>query len=198
MLEKEAEDFLEKEGFNVAKRAFISKKEQLKSVKLNYPLAMKVSSKKIVHKARAGGVILSIMNLKEAEEAFEKMTKLDGFEGVMLQEMRKGLFVILGLKSTPEFGLAIMFGKGGGDVEKTRDVSFRICPIEEKDAGEMMKETKFYKELEENKINISLIKNNLMNLSRLAEKHKGIKELDINPIIANEKEAVITDARIVL
>lgn len=197
MLEKEAEDFLEKEGFNVVKREFVIKKEHFKSLKIKFPLAMKVLSKKIIHKAKMGGVMLNIKNTEEAERAFEKMQKMPGFEGVVVQEMISGEYVIIGLKNTPEFGMAIMFGKGGSRVEEIRDVSFRICPISWKDADDMMKETNVYDALKQKKFNAELVKKSLLRLSALAKSNPQIKELDINPLIVSENDAVVVDARIV-
>lgn len=197
MLENEAENLLENEGFNVVDRVLIKSKKQLKSISISYPLAIKVISKKAIHKAKIGGVILNIKNLDECEKAFEKIRKIDGFEGALIQKMMKGKFVILGLKKTPEFGLVIMFGKGGGEVEEKRDVSFRVCPIKSKDADEMIKEVKMYKELK-NKEEIILIKQNVLKVSKLSEKYPEIEELDINPLIVNKDNAVIVDARIAL
>ncbi len=196
MLENEAENLLENEGFNVVDRALIKSKKQLRSIDISYPLAIKIISKKAVHKAKIGGVILNIKNLNECEKAFENMRKIDGFEGVLIQKMIRGKFVILGLKKTPEFGLVIMFGKGGGEVEEKRDVSFRVCPIKSKDADEMIKEVKMYKELKNNEKRI--IKKNILKVSKLSEKYPEIEELDINPLIVNKDNAVIVDARIAL
>lgn len=197
ILEKEAEDFLEKNNFNVVERKYARKKQDLKKIKIAFPWAVKVSSKKAIHKAKVGGVALNIQNITEAEKAFEKMQNIDGFEGVLIQRMIKGAFLIFGLKNTPEFGLTIMFGEGGGDVEKKKDVVFRVCPATEKDIDEMMKETKVYEKLKKTNLDINSVKKNLVLLSKLAEKHSEIKELDINPLVVNEKETIVVDARIV-
>ena len=200
MIEKEAENFLEKEGFNVVKRKTVKNKEDLKRASsfVGFPIAMKISSKKIVHKARVKGVIVNIHGLKAAEKAFSRLKKIKDFEEVLIQKMIMGQFLIIGLKKTPEFGLAIMVGAGGGNVERMRDISFRICPINEKDAEEMIKEIRFYKRLKEKHVNLKMIKKNLLKISNLAKKYPSIDELDINPLIVNEKEAVIVDARIVM
>jgi len=90
-----------------------------------------------------------------------------------------------------------MFGKGGVDVEKEKDITFRIPPINNEEAEAMIAETKVYNEIK-NKINLKELKTNLIKLSKLAEKRKNIQELDINPIIINKDKAVIVDARLVL
>jgi hypothetical protein len=195
--EKEAENFLEKENFNVLKREFSNNKEELKNItkKIDFPWAMKISSKKIIHKKKVGGVILNIKNLNGAQIAFEKLSKIENFEQVIIQPMIKGEEFIVGLKKTPEFNIVIMLGAGGSNVEEKKDISFRICPIKEKDAEEMIKELKIYGSIEK-KVNLGLLKNIILKISRLAEKCQNIKELDINPLIINKKEAIIVDVRI--
>lgn len=195
--EKEAEEFLEKNGFNVIRRQFAENKNQLSKINIEFPWAMKISSRKILHKAKIGGVILNIKNLNQAEQAFTKLSKIKDFEEVLIQPMIKGENLILGLKKTPEFDEVIMFGHGGSNVEKEKDVSFRIVPLTEKDAEEMIKEIKFYKKLKKSRINFKAIKQNIIQLSKLAEKHKEIKELDINPLSVSTNEAVVIDARVV-
>ena len=197
LTEKEAENFLEKENFEVIKRIFVKNKDELKNVgeKINFPWVMKVSSKKISHKKKIGGVILNIKSLDEAQIAFEKISKIENFEQVIIQSMIKGEELIIGLKKTPEFSRVIMLGAGGSNVEEKKDVSFRVCPIKESDAEEMIKELKIYGEIEK-KVNLELIRQNLLKISKLAEKNPNIQELDINPLIVNLNEAVIVDARI--
>lgn len=193
--EKEAENFLEKQGFDVAKRVFIKKKAEIKSIKINFPRVAKISGKHIIHKAKFGGTILGIKNIEETENAFEKLSKIKDCEGILIQEFIGGEEAIIGLKSTDEFGLVIMFGQGGGNVEKDKDISFRVLPIRQNDAEEMINETQFYKTKKE-KISKDLLIENLLRISQLAEKHKNISELDINPLIINHKKAVVVDARI--
>ena len=191
ILEKEAEDFLEKNQFSVVNRNFIKNKPQLRNIKLSFPWVMKVYSKKIIHKNKANGIILNIKNLSQAEHAFNKLSKLKGFQGTIIQEQIKGQELILGLKSTEDFGLSILLGKGGTDVEKIKDITFRIIPINQKDAEQMIKDLK-------TKINNKqAIINNLLKLNKLALKNKNIQELDINPIILTKDKATIVDARII-
>jgi hypothetical protein len=197
LTEKSAEDFLEKEGFNIAKRELINKASEISKVKISFPWAMKASGKNINHKKNIGAVILNIKSQKEAEAAFNKLKNTDGFEQAIIQEMILGEELILGIKKTQEFGNAIMFGKGGVDVEKEKDITFRIPPINNEEAEAMIAETKVYNEIK-NKINLKELKTNLIKLSKLAEKRKNIQELDINPIIINKDKAVIVDARLVL
>ena len=166
ILEKGAEDFLEKNQFSVVNRNFIKNKSQLKNIKLSFPWVMKVYSKKIIHKNKANGIILNIKSPSQAEHSFNKLSKLKGFQGTMIQEQIKGQELILGLKSTEDFGLSILLGKGGTNVEKIKDITFRIIPINQKDAEQMIKDLKI-------KINNKqAIINNLLKLNKLAQDHQ--------------------------
>lgn len=198
LTEKEAEDFLEKEKFEIIPRAIIKTKEEILKVKIKFPWAMKISSKKIVHKAKIGGIALNIINKEDALAAFEKLSKIEGFEAIIIQEMMQGEEFILGVKQTPEFGHVIMFGKGGSKVEEEKDVSFRVFPLTKKDGREMIQEIKFYKTIEQKNINKKKIIENLLKISDLIKKYPKITELDINPLIATSENAKVIDARIII
>lgn len=198
LTEKEAERILEKNGFKIANSEFIKKIKDLDKVKIKFPFVMKVSSKKIAHKEKVGGVIKNITNLEEAKKAFLKLSKIQYFEEALIQEQIQGQEIILGIKNTPEFSKVIMIGKGGTNVEKEKDISFRILPLKEKDIIESLKELKFYSELKKNKTNIKEIVKTAIKLTKLTKKYQNIQELDINPLIVNKKEAIVVDARISL
>lgn len=197
--EKETENFLEKEGFKIVKRTCIKKNEkesQLKEEikKIGFPLVMKVSGKKIIHKNIIGGVKKDIVNYKQALKAFKNLIKIKNCEGIILQKQIQGKEFLLGIKKTPEFGHVIAFGRGGIYTEKFRDVSFRVCPFDRMEAEKMIKEIKVAKKLNKKEI-FPLIKN-LIKLCELAKKYSGINELDINPLIVKKDKAIIVDARV--
>jgi len=196
--EKEAENFLERENFKVIKREFAKDKKDILKIsrKIAFPWAMKISSKKVVHKKKIGGVILDIKNIEEADRSFEKLSKIENFEQVIIQPLIKGRELIVGLKKTPEFNLVIMLGAGGSNVEEKKDIVFRVCPIKGKDADDMIKELRSYS-LIETKVDSSLIRDTLLKISKLAEKYPDIQELDINPLMVDLKEAIVVDARII-
>ena len=104
---------------------------------------------------------------------------------------------IVGLKKTPEFGHAIMFGKGGSKVEEEKDVAFRILPASSKEIDEMIKDTQFHKILEERQVNMKILKRVIKQVVNLAKKYPKIIELDLNPLFVTSKEAKIADARII-
>ena len=203
MIEKEAEDFLESEGFNVAERKICkSLPETLKAaMKFSYPIVMKVVSRKILHKSDVGGVALDIKSNNELKEEFRRMSRLNGFEGVMIQHYIEGVYVLLGLKKDQSFGHVVVVGAGGIYTELFKDVSFRVCPITRHDAQDMLKETNFYKVLKgargKHYVTEPIIEA-LVKMSHLAKKHPEIKELDINPMIIDSRKGKIVDARIIL
>ena len=198
LTEREAEEFLEKNGFKVVNRALAKSKQDLIKIEkqIKFPLAMKVSSKDINHKMKLGGVILNIKTQKEAERAFEKLSQIKGFEQAMVQEMLSGEELILGIKKTPEFNQVIMLGAGGSNVEQKKDVSFRVLPINKEDTKQMLEELKIYNQIKD-KVHVELILQNLLKLSNFAEKNPNMQELDINPLMINKNQAEIVDARIV-
>lgn len=203
LIEREAEDFLEKEGFPVAKRFIASNLKEAVDFadKLKYPVTMKVVSKQILHKSDVGGVKLDIRNKEEVKKHFQELSKLKGFEGVLMQKFREGRFILIGLKEDQTFGHAIAFGTGGIYTEVLKDVSFRVCPINDKDAESMIQETKAYEILKGARgykpVNLNTIKKLLVKFSKLPSKYPKIKELDVNPLLVTDSTEEIIDARII-
>ncbi len=189
--EKEAENFLDKFGFKVLERKFVNNKSQLSSVNFNFPWVMKVSGSKIVHKKNIGGVFLNVKNLEEANNIFDKIKKIEGAEGVLIQPQIFGKEFFVGIKKTEDFGHVLVFGKGGSDVEREKDVSFRVYPVSEEDVLEMISETKIGRKI--SRVDKALIEKVLLNVNFLVNKNKTISELDINPFINGK----VVDARII-
>jgi acyl-CoA synthetase (NDP forming) len=120
----------------------------------------------------------------------------------VVQEMIKGQEIIMGIKRDEIFGPVILFGLGGVLVEILKDVSMRIAPLSKRDCKEMIEEIKGSKLLDGyrniKKVNKEKIIELLLNLSDLAVNEKEIEEIDFNPVIVNEKNAVVVDARIIM
>lgn len=179
------------------------------SKKIDFPLVLKISSPDIIHKSDIGGVKTGIENEEELAKAYDEIIKAvknkkpkAKIEGVLMQRVEKGKEVIVGMTQDPQFGSVLMFGLGGIFVEVLKDVSFRIAPVDKKEALEMIKEIKGYKVLEgvrgKKAVSINALVNIITNTSDMVIKNKKITELDFNPIIADEKKAVIVDARIII
>jgi acetyltransferase len=177
---------------------------------VGYPVVLKIVSPDITHKSDSGGVVLNLKDDKEVKEGYSKMlsdvhnnlpdVKIDG---VLVQKMISGgRETILGMKMDPSFGPLIMFGLGGIYVEVLKDVSFRIAPISDLDAQEMVKSIKSYSLLSgvrgEQPVDIDAIEEYIQRLSRLVEDFPEIEEMDINPFMVFEKGKCcnVLDARI--
>ena len=180
------------------------------SEEIGYPAVLKIISPDVIHKFDVGGVILNIKSREDAKDAYNKIIenvkkhKPDAkIIGILVQEMApSSTEVIVGSIKDPQFGQTLMFGLGGTFVEVMKDVAFRIAPITEEDAQEMITEVKAYPILRgyrgQPPLDIDTIAKILLNTSRLVMDHPDIKELDLNPIMIYEKGAKTVDARIIL
>ena len=180
--------------------------------KIGYPVVMKIMSEDIVHKFDIGGVVLDIKDSEAAKSAYNGIIKNVSrklpdarIKGVLVAKMvSKGQEVILGVKRDPSFGPVIMFGLGGIFVEIFKDVSFRVAPVDELSAKNMINETKSSAILKGARGNvvsdISAIVDAIQRLSKLATDCPQIKEMDINPLIVLEKDkgCFIADAKIMV
>jgi acetyl-CoA synthetase (ADP-forming) len=180
------------------------------SEQIGYPAVFKIISPEITHKFDVGGVILNIQNKEEAKQAFnqiienvKKHNPKAKIDGILVQEMVPcGTEVIVGSINDAQFGPTLMFGFGGTFVEVMKDVSFRIAPIDEQDAKEMISEVKAYPILKgyrgQPPADIETLTKILLSTSKLVMDHQEIKELDLNPVMVYEKGAKTVDARIIL
>ena len=177
---------------------------------IGYPVVLKVVSPDVIHKSDVGGVMLGLRSADEVRSAYEKLlgnvrSHKPNAEivGVLVEEMApKAVEVIVGALKDPQFGPTLMFGLGGVFVEILKDVSFRVAPITEDDAAEMITEIKAYPILQGYRgmppADVDAIKQILLNTSRLVMEHQEIAELDLNPIMVYQKGAKAVDARIIL
>ena len=212
LLETEAKELLKGYGIPVPDFKLIKSEDEITGLakEIIFPIAMKIVSPDIIHKTDAGGVKLNIKDETEAESAYQeiifqakKYNKEARIEGVIAYTMvPQGTEIIIGMMKDPHFGPVIMFGLGGIFVEILKDISFRILPIEERDAREMVNEIKGFEILKgvrgEGPKNIKAIKNLLLKISQLALENPEINEIDLNPIFVFEKGLQIVDARMIL
>ena len=177
---------------------------------IGYPVVMKVVSPDVLHKSDVGGVVLDLRGPDDVRNAYDRLIenvrshKPDArIIGVLVEEMApKSVEVIVGAIKDPQFGPALMFGLGGVFVEILKDVSFRIAPITEEDAREMITEIKAYPILKGYRgappADIEAIVKILVSTSNLVMDYPEIAELDFNPIMVYERGAKTVDARIIL
>ncbi|MBU2512716.1 acetate--CoA ligase family protein [bacterium] len=172
---------------------------------IGYPLVLKGSSAEIAHKTEKGLIKIDIRNLDEAKQAFvEIQSKMDTKEKhVLVQEMVKGQReLVIGLTRDPQFGPCVMFGLGGIFTEILKDVTFRVAPLERRDAFEMMNDIKGKKILEAVRgmeaADRELLADILIAVGQIGLDHDEIQEIDINPVKIKNGKPVAVDALIVL
>jgi len=211
LLETEAKELLKEYGIPVPDFKLIKSEEEISGLakEINFPITMKIVSPDIMHKTDAGGVKIGIKTEKEAKIAYQeiifeakKYNKKAKISGVIVYPMvPQGTEIIIGIMKDPHFGPVIMFGLGGIFVEVLEDVSFRILPIEDGDAEEMINEIKGSKILKgvrgEGPKDIKAIKNLLLKISQLALENPEISEIDLNPVFVFEKGLQVIDARMI-
>ena len=214
LLEEEGYEVLQAYGFPTPQNILCTtEQEGIDAARqIGYPLVMKIVSPDIIHKSDAGGVKVGVKTDDELKSAFRTITenalkyKSDAkIKGVLVQEMVKSAKeTILGASQDPTFGPVIMFGLGGIYVEVLKDVVFRVAPIDEQEAINMVESIKTIKLLKgvrgEKPSDLKAIADSLQRLSQLVVDFPEIKEFDINPLLVLEegKGARVVDARIIL
>jgi 4-hydroxybutyryl-CoA synthetase (ADP-forming) len=214
LIEEEGYEVLAAYGFTTPKTVLGNSEEDCVSAANNigYPVVMKIASRDIIHKSDAGGVKVGVTNDEQVRTAFNtilqnvKTYKPDAdIKGVLVQEMvSSGKEIILGAKQDPIFGSLVMFGLGGIYVEILRDVVFRLAPVDEQEARQMVHSIKTLKLLKgvrgEKPSDLGAIVDSLQRLSQLVTEFPEIEEFDINPLLVlQEGKGVRTvDVRISL
>ena len=177
------------------------------SLEIGYPVVMKVLLAEFSHKTEVGGVKVDLRNGDEVGRAFEEMARRFKRRSlpVLIQKMvRGGREVILGSFQDRQFGTLLMFGLGGIFVEAMKDVAFRIHPITDLDAREMIASIRGYPLLQgfrgEKGVNRKLLEEMLLRLSQLLADFPQIEQVDVNPFIAGSEQddSFAVDARISL
>jgi acetyltransferase len=197
LLSTEAADVVGAYGIPVpANRLVKTAEEAVKAAdEFGYPIVLRIVSPDILHKTDIGGVALNLNSPEEIRQAFDRIiTRVSEFMprariyGVMCYHMvPKGREMIIGMSQDVQFGPLVMFGLGGIYVNFLKDVSFRLAPLSEPEAGKMMEETKAYTLLKgirgEEASDIEALKEMLLRVSQLVWDFPEIVEMDINPVI---------------
>ena len=178
--------------------------------RIGFPVAMKILSPDVVHKIDVGGVKLGLSSEQDVSRAFDeiqKSVKSDipnaRVEGVLLQEyLTGGTETIVGIHRDAKFGPLLMFGLGGIYVEAYRDVSFRLAPIRELSATNMISEIRGSKILQgfrgQAPADTNAIADCIQRLSQLSVELPDVLELDVNPLVALDHGCRALDARIII
>ena len=210
--EIEAKQLLGEAGIPVAQTVLATNEEEARTQakRVGYPVVLKIVSPDIAHKSDVGGVKVGLDDEAEVTEAFAEI--IDNAKaaepeaaitGVAVQHMAPaGTEVIVGMTTDPQFGPVVMFGLGGIMVEVMKDVTFRVVPLEERDAEQMIDEIKGVAILEgvrgQAAADKKAIKDAILSISRFVEAHPEVQEIDLNPMMVYADGAVAVDARIVI
>jgi len=212
LLEDEGREILDAYGFPLPNSALAATEDEAVDAanKVGYPIVMKIASPQIVHKSDAGGVKVNLINDDEVRNGFktimENAKKYDSnaeIKGVLIVEMVKGgKEMIIGSKLEPGMGPVVMLGMGGIYVEILKDVTFRLAPLTDQEANDMISSIKTKKLLDgvrgEKPSDINKLAECIQRLSQLVTDFTEIKELDMNPVLVMEQDqgCKILDVRI--
>jgi len=204
--EYESRKVIASAGVPIPREALVQSRDEAiaQAEKIGFPVVLKGSSPELTHKTEMGMVRVHLKDPDAVGRAFDELTgKGIRLEGVLVQEMVKGLreFVI-GLTRDPHFGPCVMFGLGGIFTEAMKDVSFRVAPLTDDDAREMIGEIRAAKLLDafrgEKAVDRETLVRALVNIGRLGMHYEEIAEIDINPLIIRDGKPVAVDALVIL
>ena len=212
LTEVEAKKVLKAAGIPVIPSHPAHSEEETASLsrKLGFPVALKVLSPDVIHKSELGGVRLNLHNEAEVVQGYWEILEAVRtaqpeacIEGVSIQPMaRPGLELVVGIFRDPQFGPVLMFGLGGVFVEIMKDVAFRVAPISPRDAEEMVRAVRGFPLLEgyrgREPVDLSQLKEVLLQVSNLAVENPIIREMDLNPLFGYCDGVAAVDARIII
>ena len=205
VLEPDAQKIFSLSGLITPKYAVATEAGQAISMarSIGYPVVAKIVSPAIVHKSDVKGVVVGINSDQVLTQTLERFSKLDGFAGMLIAEMIKGIELIIGAKNDFQFGPMILLGMGGIGVEIYKDVSLRMAPLKAKDADNMISGLTANRLLTGYRgaepINMDALKKTLLNFSKLMMDLQDVTEsVDLNPVMCTAKSCIVVDARIML
>jgi len=203
LAEDEVKSILRSYDIQITRYEVVETKKDVEEINLRFPVALKVCSRSILHKTDVGGVKLNIQDMDELIEVFSLFKKKFPNERFIVDQMvDKGVEAIIGLVQDPTFGLTIMTGVGGIYTELYQDVSFRVVPIVEYDAYEMIEELKGKKLLDgfrNIKTDTEQFIKLILQISEIgSELIDRIDQMDLNPVFIYEKRYCVVDAKMIL
>lgn len=165
--------------------------------RIGYPIVAKCVGP--VHKSDIGGVVLNIKTKEHLALEFDRLMSIKDVHSVMLQPMLSGTELFIGANYEPKFGHIVLCGLGGIFVEILEDVASGLAPLSFQEASSMIRSLRAYKIIQGTRgqkgLNEGLFAEIIVRLSILLRFATEIKELDINPLLANEKQVIAVDAR---
>jgi acetyl-CoA synthetase (ADP-forming) len=195
-------------GFPVVREKLVNTRAgAVKAAKeIGLPVVLKGCSAEISHKTEKKLIEVDLRTFKEVQQAYDGIVERVGdtpLDGILVQEMVKGSReLVIGMIRDPQFGPCVMFGLGGIFTEVLKDVSFRIAPLERRDALEMAQEIKGAPVLGAFRgmppVDMDLLVSLLISAGKLGLELEAVKEVDVNPLIIAGNRPVAVDALVVL
>jgi len=205
VLEPEAKRLFSFLGLDVPRFVWAKKVEEAIQFaeEIGYPVVGKVVSPKLVHKSEKNGVEIGIDNDGKLKETFLRFSQIDGFAGMLVEEMISGIELIVGAKVDDQFGPVVLLGIGGTRVEIYKDVTLRMAPLALKDIESMIRCLKAHSLLEgyrgSKPVNLEELYRLLKTFSDFVMDLESLFEsIDLNPVICSPTRCVVADARIML
>ncbi len=204
--EYDSKKVLEAAGIMITREQLVRTKDEAQAAanEIGYPVVLKGCSHTLTHKTEMGMVKLGINNDESLLKAYDEITAVDiELDGVLIQEMINGTreFVI-GLHRDPQFGPCVMFGLGGIFTEVLKDATFRVAPLTEEDASEMIDEIKAKALLGSFRGDVAVdtakIIKALVGIGELGVNFSSVTEIDVNPLIISDGIPVAVDGLVVL
>jgi succinyl-CoA synthetase beta subunit len=170
---------------------------------IGYPVVAKVVSPRVIHKTDAGGVVAGVTSEEELREAFRALSRIEGFHGIVVDEMLSGVELIVGAKNDTQFGPVVLLGIGGIGVELYQDTAIRMAPLAGRDIDSMLRCLRAHRLLEgfrgKEPVNRELLTKLLLSFSELVMAIGGeVESIDLNPVMCSSHRAAAADARIML
>ena len=205
VLEPEAKRLLSLVGIDTPRFIWAKKVDQAIrfAEEIGFPVVGKVVSPKVIHKSDKGGVEVGIVDERKLKETFQRFSQIEGFAGMLVEEMLSGMELIVGAKVDYQFGPVVLSGIGGIWTEIYRDVILRMAPLSERDTDAMIGCLKARPLLEgyrgASPVNLKELKKLLITFSDLVMGLENlIESIDLNPVICSPTSCVVADARIML
>jgi len=204
--EYDSKRLLAQYGFPVTEEKLATSADEAAKMagEIGYPVVLKGCSATLTHKTEKGVIRVGLKDENEVRDAYEAIMAVEPMDGVLIQEMVKGAReLVVGLVRDAQFGPCVMFGLGGIYTEVLKDVTFRVAPLEDRDAVEMMEEIKAAKMLDEFRgmaeVDKDVLAKALVAMGKIGLENDEVGEIDVNPlIVSSDGKPVAVDALVVL